>query len=154
MRGHKIRRRVSILASCLMLGFCAIALAGRPRNTEDDKRELLKLEDRWLASENDPEVLKSILADDFVHALAIGFITKQEQIDYVVRVKTPEPESKHFEDMRVRVYGDVGIVNGIVAAQSGKDVQKTVFTDVFVRRNGGWQAVNAQEVPFRQRPTR
>ncbi|HYL65386.1 MAG TPA: hypothetical protein VE077_22435 [Candidatus Methylomirabilis sp.] len=64
-----------------------------------------------------------------------------------------EQGAKHFEDMHVRVYGDVGIVNGIVVSEAGRNVQKTVFTDVFVRRSGEWQAVNAQKVPFRQSPT-
>jgi hypothetical protein len=56
--------------------------------------------------------------------------------------------------MRVRVYGDVGIVNGVVVTTDEKgpsrtggdeEVNRTVFTDVFVWRDGRWQAVNAQE---------
>ena len=49
--------------------------------------------------------------------------------------------------MRVRVYGDVGIVTGIVLTTDEQDheVERTIFTDVFVRRNAGWEAVNAQE---------
>lgn len=144
------RRVIGLVGGFLLLA-CGAAAARHARNVEDDKQALLKLEDRWLASENDAEALKSILADDFVHALPIGFITKAEQVDYVARMKNAETGKKHFEDMHVRVYGDVGIVNGIVVNETGKDVQKTVFTDVFVKRNGEWQAVNAQEVPFRQR---
>lgn len=114
----------------------------------EDKRTLLALEDRWLASEDDPEVLKTILADDFIHALPMGFVTKNEQISYVQKTGNQRQHgTKHFEDMYVRIYGDTGIVNGIVVSSAGKDIQKTVFTDVFVRRNGEWQAVNAQELP-------
>jgi hypothetical protein len=49
--------------------------------------------------------------------------------------------------MQVRVYGDVGVVNGIVLTtdEQGREVERTIFTDVFVRRNGRWEAVNAQE---------
>ncbi len=43
--------------------------------------------------------------------------------------------------MRVRIYGDVGIVNGTVVSGT----QRTAFTDVFAFRDGRWQAVNAQE---------
>jgi hypothetical protein len=44
-------------------------------------------------------------------------------------------------------YGDVGIVNGLVVRtnKDGNTVDKTVFTDVFVYRDGRWQAINAQE---------
>jgi predicted GNAT superfamily acetyltransferase len=47
----------------------------------------------------------------------------------------------------VRVYGDCGIVNGIVVAsdEHGQDLDRTIFTDVFAYREGRWQAVNAQE---------
>ena len=149
---QKVARRAVGLAVGFLLLACGMAVAGHAWNAEDDKQALLTLEDRWLASENNPEALKSILADDFVHALPIGFITKAEQIDYVARMKNADTGKKHFEDMHVRVYAGVGIVNGIVVNETGKDVQKTVFTDVFAKRNGKWQAVNAQEVPFRQRP--
>jgi len=42
--------------------------------------------------------------------------------------------------------GEVGLVTGLVIS-TGADGRedRTVFTDVFVRRNGRWQAVNAQE---------
>jgi hypothetical protein len=47
----------------------------------------------------------------------------------------------------VRLYGDVGIVNGSVIAtdENGKELDRTMFTDVFVFRGERWQAVNAQE---------
>jgi hypothetical protein len=54
---------------------------------------------------------------------------------------------KPFDSLKVRLYGDVGIANGIVVAsdEHGKDVNQTIFTDVFVYRDGRWQAINAQE---------
>jgi len=48
--------------------------------------------------------------------------------------------------MHVRVYGNVGIVNGVVV-ETGAVRQETLFTDVFAYRDGKWQAVNAQELP-------
>lgn len=145
----------SIIALVIALLFSgAILLAARSRTADEDKRNLLSLEDRWLASEDDPDALNSILADDFIHALPLGFVTKEEQLNYMRKMQTPPMHgARHFEDMHVRVYGDVGIVNGIVVEdQPNEGVQKTVFTDVFVRRHGRWQAVNAQEVPFREQP--
>jgi len=51
------------------------------------------------------------------------------------------------DQMQVRVYGDVGIANGIVLTtdEQGRELERIIFTDVFVRRNGRWEAVNAQE---------
>jgi len=63
--------------------------------------------------------------------------------------KHPAPEQRserHFEDIHVRVYGSVGIVNGMVV-EIGTARRKTLFTDVFAYRDGQWQAVSAQELP-------
>ena len=91
---------------------------------------------------------EQILADDFVHALPSGFITKKDQLDFLRSRKMPADNlARYFEDPRVRIYGTAGIVNGMVVAtnKSGKVVKKTVFTDVIAYRDGNWQAVNAQE---------
>lgn len=58
-----------------------------------------------------------------------------------------QSQERHFEDLHIRIYGKVGIVNGLVV-KSGKGVErKTLFTDVFAWRSGKWQAINAQESP-------
>jgi hypothetical protein len=49
--------------------------------------------------------------------------------------------------LHVRIYGNVGIVNGMVVEAGSGAPRKTLFTDVFACRDGKWQAVNAQEVP-------
>jgi len=92
--------------------------------------------------------LDRILASDFVHVVPVDhFLTKQEHIDWVI--KHPEPKDRHtrFDKLHVRLYGDVGIVNGSVIASdlNGKQIDRTMFTDVFVCRDGRWQAVNGQE---------
>ncbi len=120
---------------------------------EKSKQQLLDLESHWLQVEDDPDALESILASDFLHVLAVGIITRDEQLDYMRKhpSKGPSPK-KHFEDMHVRVYGSVGIVNGIVVATTPETTRRTVFTDVFAYRDGKWQAVNAQELPAAEKP--
>jgi hypothetical protein len=59
--------------------------------------------------------------------------------------------TRHFEDTRVRLYGDVAIVTGTVVAKpadvesSGTAPIRTKFTDILVWRDGRWQAVSSQE---------
>jgi hypothetical protein len=95
-------------------------------------------------------VLEGILADDFVHVLPFGFVTKAEQLRYMRTHPLPQARpARHFEDLKVRVYGNAGIVNGIVVSTSqGSKPEKTIFTDVFAYRAGKWRAVNAQELPL------
>ena len=135
---------------------CAMLLFARPtwcqasrdaRSTEKSKQELLDLENHWLQVENDPNALESILAPDFLHVVPIGSITKEEQLNFMRKHPAPEQRSeRHFEDIHVRVYGSVGIVNGMVV-EIGTARRKTLFTDVFAYRDGKWQAVSAQELP-------
>jgi hypothetical protein len=112
-------------------------------------RTIESLERRWLASEDDPSALETILADDFIHVLPAGFVTKREQLDYMRGHPAPAAGgSKRFEDLRVRVYCTAAVATGIVVATAADGhVRKTMFTDVFVYRDGRWQAVNAQELP-------
>ena len=115
-----------------------------------DRQALQNLEEKWLQSEDNPDALQNILGDDFVHALSFGFISKEEQLQYLRRKKPrPNLDQKSFEDLRVRIYENCGIVNGIVmlTAPDGHK-ERTIFSDVFVRRNGRWEAVNAQELAF------
>lgn len=119
--------------------------------TDEAKQDLLDLESHWLQVENDPDALEAILAPDFLHVVSGGIITKEEQLRFMRKHPALGQRSeRHFEDMHVRVYGTIGIVNGIVVATEAGKTHKTLFTDVFAHRNGKWQAVSAQELPAAQ----
>lgn len=144
----------------LLAGLVVVCFLGNPSkaagpDAEQAKRELIGLEEKWLHALSDAGAQEQILADDFVHALPSGFITKKDQLDYLHSGKRPADNlSRHFKDLRVRIYGPAGIVNGMVVTtdKSGKVVKKSVFTDVFAYRNGQWRAVNAQENDFQAAP--
>src|SRR5262249_40630994 len=136
----------TFLALCL-----AIAVHQPLQASPGQEQALRELEHRWLNAEDDPSALESILADDFVHVLPSGFVTKAEQLGYMRAHPSAQPRAaKRFDDMRVRVYGNTGVVNGIVVAtMPDGSTRKTVFTDVFAYSNGKWEAVNAQETPLK-----
>jgi Domain of unknown function (DUF4440) len=142
-------RNITIALAFVLCGLLALGYS-RATGAENRQAGPEKLEQHWLESEADPDALQSILADDFVHVLPFGFVSKDQQIGYIRSHPAPERgTSKHFQDLRIRLYGNTGIANGIVVAtNAGGKVQKTIFTDVFVYRNGKWQAVNAQELPL------
>jgi hypothetical protein len=64
-------------------GLPGITAPDRLAQKDDPEQSVRDLEQRWLENEDSPDVLETILADDFVHALPMGFISKQEQIDYL-----------------------------------------------------------------------
>ena len=102
----------------------------------------------WLQVEDDPVALEGILAPDFLHVVPGAIITKDQHLQFLREHPAggQRPE-KRFEDLHVRVYGEAGIVNGVVIETTDHGERKTLFTDVFACRDGKWQAVSAQELP-------
>ncbi len=141
-------RRIAIGFGILMLLLLLSSGAMAQQSWNDSAlKAIADVEQRWLQHIDDPAVLQSILADDFVHVLPSGFINKQQHIDYVKNHPRSPQETRSFEDLKVRVYGDTGIANGTVVVSGPSGTHRSVFTDVFVKQNGRWQAVNAQENP-------
>jgi Domain of unknown function (DUF4440) len=139
---------VGLAAILIWLTHMSAGKATPQRTTEQDRQALIALENKWLEGEHDAAVLGSILASDFIHPVVTGdFLTKAQHIHYSTRHVPPANLRNRFDNLSVRIYGDVGIVNGIVVTsdEHGKDVNRTIFTDVFVYRDGRWQAINAQE---------
>ncbi len=140
------------LTICLVLPAAIGFLWDKPP-VNDAHDIVVQLENKWLLAEDDPDALQPVLASDFVHALPMGFVNKDEQLHYLHTHRSGKGENRHFEGLRVRVYGTAAVVNGIVVASSGNGkVHKTLFTDVFAYRHGRWQAVNAQETPLADSP--
>ena len=139
------------LALALVGGCGGRGAAASGAVTGPDHDALLSIENQWLAGEHDRDTLHRILAADFVHPVSAGlFLTRDQHIEWAVQHPPPPGRRQQFDQLLARVYGDTGIVTGIVTASSPAGAQdRTVFTDVFVRREGRWQAVSAQETPVR-----
>ena len=96
---------------------------------------------------NDVSVLERILADDFVGVDIDGsHYSKADAIkDY--RTKPSEFASNHLNEIEIRFYGDVAVAQGNESWKK-KDgaVGKFVWTDTWIRRNGKWQIVAAEDL--------
>jgi hypothetical protein len=127
----------------------ALPGSGSEKRTGDGHRDaLIALENEWLKNEHNAAELEHILAADFLHPVMTGDILNKPQHIKFSSTHIPEPDlTKHFEGLRVRIYGDVGIVNGwvVTTGKDGNTARKSVFTDVFLYKQGRWQAINAQE---------
>ena len=121
---------------------------GPEPDSEADRAAIEKLEHEWLDAESDRPTLERILASDFLHQVPAGvFLSKRQHIDWSVKHPRPANRKARFEKLDVRLYGNTAIASGIVddTNASGKDLRRSIFTDVFVRRDGQWQAVSAAE---------
>jgi ketosteroid isomerase-like protein len=143
-----MRRTRSLLAIVILS--CAALYAGHvfaAADTTPDARQLLDLEQRWLtaAMQRDTATLGQILADDFVDVTYKGSLS--DKAGHLKVSLAPANTRQTLEDLKVRFYGDTGIVTGqnTIAAKDHSFTARVRFTDVFVKRAGRWQAVSAQE---------
>lgn len=111
-----------------------------------DELALLQLErdwsDAWL--KQDAKVLDAILADSYLENLG-GKITTKKQLIAEMKSGIYEPESLEASDMRVVVFGEHAVVNGVTAAKGRtrgiESNDKRRWTDTYEKREGRWRAV-------------
>jgi len=144
--------KIFVVACSLVALSCSPARhSSSQRTRESDRKALIALEHEWLVA-TDAATLERILASDFVHPVPSGdFLNKTQHIDWMTKHPPPANLRFAFDRLDVRVYGDTGIANGSVVRKDsdGKEMARNVFTDVFVYRDGRWQAVNGQETDVR-----
>jgi hypothetical protein len=119
------------------------------------------LEQKWVTALNtaDVKTIGEVLAGDFVRPApqAGQFITRADLLSYYRKHLSPhDPHQRRISDMKVSVYGTTAIARGVVTTTDaqGRIIRKLLFTDVFVKRDGRWQAVSAQENRVPQPATR
>jgi len=121
-----------------------------PETRTNDEEQVRQLEHEWIDAfmRGDTETLDRILADDFVFTDPEGKLLTKAQ--WIADITSGELifESIHIDDLQVRMYEDAAVANGrvTVKAQSkeGGFNGQYCYTDMYVKRNGQWQAVAEQ----------
>jgi ketosteroid isomerase-like protein len=144
-----MKRRAPIVA--LLAGFFMLGLPGlaNAKDEETVKQTVFRLEQAWTDAiiHKDAAALGKILADDWFGFGPSGTTTRAKAL---VEVVSPDStvESQTLRDVKVRVFGDVAVFTCSYDEKSsskGKDTSvRFLSTDVFVKRNGQWQAVASQ----------
>jgi len=116
------------------------------------EQALLQAEHLWVAAldKQDAKALSCILADEFVDSTTDGGLRNRAQA--IDALSHRRPLTQNLQDLKTEVLGQTGIVHGVnhLSDAAGKEVAKVRFTDVFVYRQGRWQAVSAQETLVRE----
>ena len=122
-------------------------------HNSDDEQALKKIQHQWADArlKRDSSFAAQIEADDFTVVWPDGqIIDKQDD------VKSYEADGAVFSEFKitnldVRFYGGTAIVVGqgsIKGHTPTKDLSgRYVWTDTFVKQNGGWKAVASQVTP-------
>src|ERR1041384_8112888 len=107
---------MKIVLSVLLLAACAFADCPN-RNQSRDSKSLLQMEDFWVQALTDRNSaqLDCLIAPDFTDSDWKGGHLTRAQVLAAAEKRAPVPKgaNHHFEDMSARIFGDVGIVNGV-----------------------------------------
>jgi ketosteroid isomerase-like protein len=119
------------------------------------EQELIQLERHWSAAylKHDTATVDRILADEYVGIDGRGIITnKAQEIEEAEAPKPGDPVppftvlDETVTDMKVRLYGNVAVVNGrVIEKIRTKDREGEIQyrrTTVWVKRQGRWQCVS------------
>jgi uncharacterized protein DUF4440 len=135
----------------LVLALLASAPAACRLSEPPTRAGLLAAEAHWVAAleSRDVRALACRLAPAFTDTSWRGQLVSREA------VLSALPSRGRIElalsELDAQVFGQIGVVRGLntETGPDGKIVGKVRFTDLFVRGNGGWQALAAQETLVR-----
>ena len=127
--------------------------------TGDVAKELAQIEQKivkaWL--EGDRKTIESILAPDWSVIDLTGRLLTRAQVLQELGSGERKIESGSIDDLNVRTFGNIAIVTGrsvLTGTYQGNRVSVVQrFTDVFAKREGGWQVVASQGTQVAQPKT-
>jgi len=115
-----------------------------------EEQALMKIQHEWAEArvKGDSSYTRRIEAEDCTIVWPDGRIVNKREDLQTMTGDIVFTEFK-IDDLRVRLYGDTGIVvgEGMIKAHKGKQVLlggKFVWTDTFVKQGGQWKVVASQ----------
>ncbi|WP_317761716.1 nuclear transport factor 2 family protein [Rhodococcus opacus] len=122
----------------------SISATGSSSATEEQDAVLAQ-EARWLTAitAGDRDTIESILSPDFKHITSEGkLLGRDEEIASIV----PVAFTMNATEQTVDIVGDTAVIHGVnTLTEAGNVLARERFTDVFVKQNGTWMALSAQE---------
>jgi ketosteroid isomerase-like protein len=149
-----MRKRIFLaLAAVLFLFFLAI-FAGKGQDTEQSKAEryIKEGEAAWAeaASKGDTDTIERVVADDYIGVDPDGnFYNKATELSNTRNDHGAITVSNHVNDINVRFYGDTAVAQGTETWEVRRPAPKRgsyVWTDTWIKRNGKWQIVAAEDL--------
>jgi hypothetical protein len=146
--------KLAVVGAALVVSVAGKAQQGRWAGISDQTaKSLIDMERQWAeAACTHSMIVQTILADDFQGTYPDG--KRYSKLEAVERAKTSKTEAREcrLHDAKVHFFGDnIALVYGsessISKASDGKEYTRSlVWTDTWLKRNGGWQIVAAQDM--------
>ncbi|SRR6266540_663099 len=142
-----LKRILIACLPCLVLCSCT----SDERTRAETERYIIESERQWAESvaTGDSATVERILADDFVGVDPKGPFYDKAKMISDTRESPKYFVSNHANDIKVRFYGDTAVAQGSETweRRSGEPRRgRFVWTDTWVKRNGKWQIVAAEDL--------
>jgi|SRR5271154_5565155 len=141
---------------------CAMFFGGyfgafREDSQKDAEHYIIESERQWAASvaNGDATVVERILADDFVGVDPDGSLYEKAKMVSGTREAPKYYISNHLNEVKVRFYGDTAVAQGNESWEQRTGTPKHgrfVWTDTWIKRNGKWQIVAAEDLTVSEDP--
>jgi len=133
---------------------CACA---REQDHREAERYIIESERAWAESvaTGDSSVVERILADDFVGIDPKGRAYDKSKMLSDTRDAPKYFVSNHANEIKVRFYSDSAVAQGDETweRRSGDSLRgRFIWTDTWVKRNGKWQIVAAEDLIAPEKP--
>jgi hypothetical protein len=156
-----MRRIAPLIASIALVSPMTFAAAAAPADSTQaapaaatqappaasDEDQLKDLEQQWLdaALKHDDAWVQALLMDDFQDVSWQGQLRSKAEV--LAASAAPVTSTQTLSDLKVRVHGEMGVVTGINTTEAADKsfTVKVRFSDVFVKKDGKWRALSAQE---------
>ena len=112
------------------------------------EREIMALQHDWMKAvmAHDETTLQQILADDFTLTSVHSGGELVGKAAYMASFGKVRNSRFSFRDVVIRIYGEMAVVNSRFhqqyAGESKESAGEFLLTDVWVKRDGRWQAVS------------
>ena len=119
------------------------------KNQKETERYILESERQWAESvaTGDTSAIERILADDFVGVDPKACSTTSNRWSPTPGTRRNTYVSNRLNDVKVRFYGDTAIAQGSETWEKRDGKRgRFVWTDTWIRRNGRWQIVAAEDL--------
>lgn len=130
-----------------------------PQTNQADVRaveqQILDIENQWAMAfvKHDPSVFQRHVADDYIGIYPTKKITKADLISMAKSGGDRTVVSTDDSTPKVRVFDNAAVVTGNVVQhvreKSGEMIAvRTLYTEVFILKDGVWQCVSGHYTPF------
>jgi Domain of unknown function (DUF4440) len=153
--GDRVRTvtRASVLALSAILGPLPLVSLSATPNAGSEEAAIEQLErDRQNAFvRGDIDALDRDTAGDYTTINGVGKLSTKPQMMENLRQGKTKVLSVKLDNLKARIYGDTAVLTGDYRDVNVRDgVQRethALFTRVFVKKDGRWQAVAYQQTP-------